>query len=225
MNAEINEYMEREELSLKEWELLLLSGWDRVGHTFYRRMNDYAHIFLEDEFRIITLELMPLRYRLFGEHQFSKSQRKNKRKNSDLRRVYGPATIDETKLELFNRWYSYRFGKEGSLFSWVSGTDLPFPTHELCVYKEDKLIACSFFDVTPHLQYSTTGFFDPDEAHRSLGTYTLISEIEYGMACGKSYHYPGHAYLMNSMYDYKKNMPNPEHFDWATQTWKPLIIG
>jgi arginyl-tRNA--protein-N-Asp/Glu arginylyltransferase len=90
------------------------------------------------------------------------------------------------------------------------------------MYKFDKLIACSFFDITETAQYSTLAMYDPDEMKRSLGTFTLISEINNARKNGKAYHYPGHAYYETSMYEYKKKFPNTEGFDWESQRWRTL---
>ncbi len=219
MQSDTNEYLDRNEMSLLDWEVLLESGWDRVGSFFFRRRYDVFRTMFEDAF--ITYQLMPLRYNL-QDFTFTKSQRIIQKRNADLTRVYRPAFIDDEKLQLFDDWYLTRFYTEGSIFTWVSGTELPFPTHEVCIYKYDKLIACSFFDVTPTAQYSTLGMYDPNEKHRSLGTFSLISEIEQGIMQQKKYHYPGHAYYQNSMYDYKKQFNNMECFDWDISDWIAL---
>lgn len=219
MHNDVNEFLEREEMSLKDWEHLLSSGWDRVGQYFFHRRYDLFQSVLTEN--LIAFELMPLRYGL-EDFTFSKSQRIIKKRNADLKRIYRPSFVDTEKLELFDKWYNSRFHSFGSIFTWVSGNDLPFPTFEVALYKEDKLIACSFFDITETAQYSTLAMYDPDEKERSLGTYTLISEIEYGIANQKKYHYPGHAYSQKSVYDYKKRFNNMECFDWEIAAWTSL---
>ena len=222
MNLNINEYFEQTEMSLSDWDFLLDSGWDRVGDYFFRRQYDrYELMFLNEVFSM-PMQLMPLRYRLSAGYAFPKSHRIIQKRNADLHRIYRPAFIDQEKVDLFNAWYSSRFQTENSIFTWVSGNQLPFPSYEVSIYKLDKLIACSFFDVVPTAQYSTLAMFDPEEAKRSLGTYSLISEIEFGLRRRKKYHYPGHAYYESSMYDYKKRFVNAEAFDWHNQDWRPI---
>jgi arginine-tRNA-protein transferase len=169
------------------------------------------------------MQLMPVRYKLNSQFQFSKSQQKILRRNADLVQVFRPAKITDDKLQLFDEWYAHRFQRLASLTTWVSDAEKPFPMYELCLYRYDRLIACSFFDVTPNLQYSTTAFYDPTEMKRSLGTFTLLCEVEQGIKTGKRFHYPGHAYAQSSMYDYKKRMPNVEHYDWDSRQWLPLL--
>ena len=82
------------------------------------------------------------------------------KKNADLTCIYGPTQLNDEKLALFDRWYFHRFGFHSSIFTWVSPENRPFPTQEVCFYKNEKLIACSFFDLTKNCQYSTTAMFD-----------------------------------------------------------------
>ena len=141
MVNDINEVLNRNQLSLTDWEKLLLSGWDRVGESFFRRRFDYYTIPFGDEEVIMSMQLLPLRYRLFSGFQFSKSQRQIIHRNRDLVKVYRPAIITEEKIALFDKWYLHRFGRYASLYTWVSDNGLPFPMYELCLYDYDKLVA------------------------------------------------------------------------------------
>lgn len=222
MQNDINEFLIRDKLSLTDWEKLLLNGWDRVGeHFFHRRFDYYSIPFVGDDV-IVSMQLLPLRYRLFPNFSFTKSQRGNIRRNDDLVKIYRPAVITDEKLALFDAWYAQRFNRVANIETWVSGNQKPFPMYELCLYKLDRLVACSFFDITPNLQYSTTAFYHPEEMKRSLGTFTLLCEIKHGLQHHKKYHYPGHAYNQSSMYDYKKKINHAEHYDWDTKIWLPL---
>jgi leucyl-tRNA---protein transferase len=222
MTTDVNEYFYRDILSLEDWELFLSAGWDRIGDYFFHRRYDFSPIPLFPEGLYFRSQLLPLRYNLNLNFEFSKSQRIILKKNEDLKRVYQPTQITEEKLDLFSRWYAFRFKKEASIFTWVNNNEKPFPTYEVSFYKGEKLVACSFFDVTKRSQYSITAFFDPLESHRSLGTLTLLAEIEFGILNNRKFHYPGHAYTTPSVYDYKKRFNNMEGFDWDTQTWLPV---
>ena len=222
MQNDINEYLTRELMSLTDWEKLLLIGWDRVGDYFFHRRFDYYSIPFIGNDVVVSMQLMPMRYRLFPNFSFTKSQRINMRLNNDLVQIYRPATITDEKLELFDLWYAQRFNKLASLETWISDKEKPFSMYELCLYKYDRLVGCSFFDITQNLQYSTTAFYHPEEMKRSLGTFTLLCEIKHGLHHHKKFHYPGHAYDQSSMYDYKKRMNHAEHFDWDLKKWLPL---
>jgi leucyl-tRNA---protein transferase len=219
-----NEEFYREIVSLSDWDKLLAAGWDRVGIHFFRRRFDFVlrdHA-KENDTMYLALQLMPLRYRLNSKFTFTKSQRELQRKNSDLTRIFRPAYVDDAKLELFDRWYMHRFKRYAGISQWFFGEFNPFPTYELCLYKMDKLVAVSFFDITQNAQYSTLSMYDPDEMKRSLGTYTTICEIEFGFRNRKFAHYPGHTYHERSMYEYKKRFNNAEFFDWEREMWRLL---
>jgi leucyl-tRNA---protein transferase len=212
----IHKYLDQAEMPLTDWELLLSAGWDRIGTHFFQKRYDNFNIF--EDWASMT-QLMPLRYRLSADFQFTKSQKAIQKHNADLKGVVRPSKLTDEKYRLFDEWYLARFNRYSTIFTWISGTDLPFPTYEICLYKHDKLVACSFFDITPHFQYSTLAFYSPDELKRSLGTYTLMCEIANGIRTKKQYHYPGHAYYDHPMYEYKKRFNNMECFDWDLQGW------
>ncbi|MEY4926126.1 MAG: hypothetical protein RI894_562 [Bacteroidota bacterium] len=208
-----NDSERHERLTLKEWGVRLTQGWDRVGTNFFRIRYQY---YLNPD--LVSYERMPLRYKLNG-FEFTKSQQAVLRKNADLTYLVRPCIIDEAKYHLFQDWYKQRFGSSESIYKWVDDRTRPFRSQEIAVYDKDKLIACSFFDNTPKAQYSTIACFDPNEHKRSLGIFTLLLEIENAAKKQKIAHYPGHAFVENSMYDYKKKFNNIEYFDWETQKW------
>jgi leucyl-tRNA---protein transferase len=213
---QFHDIIETDNMAALRWQGLLAQGWDRVGTEFFRVrfMNPGGLFFLP------MYERMPLRYAL-ANFEFSKSQRKIARINADLRVVYAPARITPEKEDLFNRWSWNRFNQQQTIKTWI-GTENPVPMREVRVYKGKKLIACSFFDNTTQAQYSTIGFFDPEESHRSLGTFTMMLEIMHGIAKNKVFHYPGHAFMQEYMYEYKKRFSNAQCFDWQTETWGAL---
>jgi leucyl-tRNA---protein transferase len=219
-----NEEFFHEQMSLSDWDMLLANGWDRVGTHFFRRRFDFVMRpqQKEGESMYLALQLMPIRYRLNNQFEFTNSQRKLQKRNSDLIRIYRPTVIDDAKLDLFDRWYMHRFKRYAPLSTWFHGDFTPFPTYEMCLYKMDKLIACSLFDITQNAQYSILAMYEPEEMKRSLGTYTMISEIEFGLKNRKFAHYPGHTYYENSHYEYKKQFNNAEYFDWESESWRWL---
>jgi leucyl-tRNA---protein transferase len=197
------------------WEELVLSAWERVGMNFFRRQYRLRYVTAAMEYQMN--QVMPLRFRLTPDFQFSKSQQIIKKRNADLQIAFRPAVINDEKLAMFATWYDERFSREADIWNWV-GSPSSFVLMELSVYKKGKLVACSFFDVTPNLQYSVMAMYDPTESKRSLGIFTLLCEIEYAILHQKSYHSPGYAWHARE-YDYKKRFYNTETFDWAQEKW------
>ncbi len=211
----------RETMELHHWEGFLLGGWDRVGEVFFHRRHDLYRPEPGSETVFSHGELMPIRYPLAG-FRFTDSQRRVLRKNRDLKVSFGPKRLTEEKVDLFDRWHMARFGYHSAIFNWVSVENKPFPTQEVNIFLGERLIACSFFDATRHCQYSTTACFEPEFGGRSLGVLTLLAEVLHGIQTGRAFHFPGHAYVGPSKYDYKKKFNNMEAYDWETGEWQPL---
>lgn len=209
--------MTLEHIAVQTWESLLEEGHDRLG-TLVRRTQ-----FAYDD-AIGYAQRMPLRYNLKpnnGQFEFSKSQRKLLRDNAKLDFRFANAVDSAEKHALFERWYMARFGYPESLGIWFK-QDTPIRSFDLLVYKNDKLIACSNFDLTDNAQYSSVAFYDPDEKALNLGTWTMLKEMELGLKNNKLFHYPGYAYMESSKFNYKKTFPNTEFYDWYSRSWQPL---
>lgn len=204
----VNEEFYARKVSPERLDKLLESGWRHFGEHFFR----YNLAFYETEIR----RVVPLRVRL-ADFSFSKSQRRVFRKNQDLQTIIRPAEINEEKETLFLR-HKRRFktGEPSTLFDFLSADagNVPCKTLEVCVYDRKNLLAASFFDVG-HLAISSIyASFEPREAARSLGIYTMLLEIEYARENGKEFYYQGYSYEGNSFYDYKKRFRALEKFDW-----------
>ena len=212
----VNDMYMADSISLKTWEEMLAEGWRHNGKLIFRTSHDLAE---NNELNYI----LPLRYQLKN-FNFSKSQRKIFSKNQDLTHIFRPLKMSEEKHKMFEQHIQrFRFGKPDSIFNFVSEQpNRPFKTWELCVYKNDKLIACSFIDITKHSLSSTYAMFDLAESKRSLGIYTMILEIQYAIEKKKKYYYPGYAYEKPSFYEYKKKFDNVEFYDWQSGLWLPL---
>ena len=219
IDMQFYEAFDSRRVTLKEWERLLGEGWDRVGTGFFRQRYYY-----DKKFPNSKAECMPLRYNLTKPFVLSKSQQKVLRQNEDLKTIIRPLQLDDEQYELFERWEASRFDVGSPLRTWVAGEKVPFRSHQVCVYKHDRLIAISYFDIVRKAQYSTVAGYDPDEMKRSLGTFTLLKEIELALQKNRHYHHPGYAYFDYTAFDYKKRFPNPEYFSWLAFEWRPLVF-
>ena len=170
------------------------------------------------------LRVMPLRIRL-DRLKFSKSQRRVLRRNEDLKCEIGPIVITSETHDLFER-HKLRFktGVPNSIFDFISRDAAKSPTNglELRVKLTGNLVAASFFDAGKTSLSSIYGIFDPSESSRSLGSFTMLKEIEYAAEQGISLYYHGYAYEGESYYDYKKRFSGIEVFDWK-DSWTELV--
>ena len=216
----LNERFDYDRIEREQWDALLAEGWRHCNIRFFRHSLDFNPA--GD-----TLKVLPLRIRLDG-FKLTKSQRKVMRKNSDLRCFVRSVVLDETKYALFEQHKQrFSFHVPPSLHVFISEQtphQTPCDGYEIDVFKDDRLIACSFFDVGYVSSSGTYAMFDLNESERSLGVFTMIIEILYAVKTGKRFYYPGYAHAQSSFYDYKKKFNNLEAFDWKGN-WKAFIVN
>lgn len=214
--TEICETFNAENMPLSTWEYLLGLGWRHNGMLFFRVSTDY------DE-NSNKLNVLPIRYQL-NQFDMSKSQRKIWRKNMDLTYKLVPLNMrDELHFMFEQHKQRFSYNVPDSLFDFMSNVpNAPFPTYQFEVYKKDKLIACTFVDIMHNSLSSTYAMFDLEESKRSLGVFTMLLEMAYGVTYKKAFHYPGYAFLQPSHMDYKKMFAGAQYYDWLTGNWYKL---
>jgi leucyl-tRNA---protein transferase len=209
----VNEEFFAESITPAQLDLLLADGWRHFGIQFYR----YSLGICKDEIRRVK----PLRIRLTN-FEFSKSQRRVLRKNADLRTEIRPIEITVETEDLFHR-HKLRF-EEGvplSIYEFLSREPsvMPCKAKEVAVYRDDELIAVSYFDVGERSLSGIYAMFDPRESKSGLGIFTMLKEIEHALDTGREFYYQGYAYEGESFYDYKKRFSGLEYFDWRGE-WR-----
>lgn len=211
----INEEFYALEVSPTQIDHYLAHGWRHFGTYFFR----YSLAIYEDEVR----RVMPLRVRL-ADFRLSKSQRRVLSRNSDVKIDIRPTRITPESEDLFHR-HKQRFdhGVPNSIYDFLSSSPdtVPCLGRELAVYRGKRLIAVSYFDLGARSISGIYAAFDPEEADRSLGTFTMLKEIEHAAESGREFYYQGYAYEGRSFYDYKKRLSSTEVFDWRVN-WRPL---
>ena len=204
----INEEFHTSRVSPRQMDVLLENGWRHFGTHFFR----YNLAFYEER----ICRVLPLRVRL-SDFSFSRSHRRIFKKNRNLQTVVRPIEITEEKEILFER-HKQRFksGIPSSLYDFLSfdAANTPCAAFEICVYDNKKLLATSFFDVGERAISSVYAMFEPEEASRSLGIFTMLLEVEFALKSEKKFYYQGYAYQGSSFYDYKKRFRALEKFDW-----------
>lgn len=195
---------------------LLAEGWRHFGEHFFR----YNLGWYQNNIRTV----IPLRIRL-DSFSFSKSQRKILNKNKDLQTFIRPINITSATIEMFET-HRLRFAENipQSIHTFLSyePATVPCEAFEIAVYKDEKMIAQSFFDVGIDSVSSIYGIFSPEITDRSLGILTMLLEIDFALKNNKKYFYHGYAYEGNSFYDYKKRFRALERFDWQGN-WEEFV--
>jgi arginyl-tRNA--protein-N-Asp/Glu arginylyltransferase len=114
--------------------------------------------------------------------QASKSQRRCWRKNQDLIVSEGPPLATDEKFDLYQRYQSTWHDKtdETDRPSFESFLyESPVNTRELC-YRDSagQLLGVGICDLCPESLSSVYFYHDPEHAHRGLGVFSALYEIE-----------------------------------------------
>ena len=214
----INEVFDAPHVTPAQLDHLLADGWRHFGTYFFR----YSLGLYESDIRLV----IPLRIRL-AQFSQSKSQRRVMRENVDASVVIKPIEITQESILLFERHKQrFKFGVPDSIYDFLSDepASVPCDSFEINVRIDDRLVAVSYFDVGEQSVSAVYGMFDPDYSYRSLGTFTMLKEIEFACDTGKEFYYQGYSYEGQSFYDYKKRFRATECFDWKGN-WKPLVAS
>lgn len=168
----------------EEFDLLLELGDRRSGRGLYRASCGACH------------ECRPIRVPT-AEFQPSTSQRRSVRKNEDLTIEVGPAQCTDAHLDLYNRHKLGRgLSRTGELLTeahyrqWL--VDSCVPTVEVRYRVGERLIGVSVLDVGATAVSSVYHYYDPDEARRSLGVYSVLWEIAWAHSIGIKWYYLGY---------------------------------
>lgn len=194
---------------------LWATGWRHFGRMFFRYNLTLSGAAIQ--------HIVPLRVDLKQFH-LSKSQRRVLRKNADVTCIISGAEITDELHEMFQRHKGrFKDNVPDSLHSFLADDPSAGPCECLMVkcLLDGQCVAASYFDVDQDAISSVYGLFDPEFGSRSLGLLTMLLEMEWAVAQGKQWYYPGYATLEASHYDYKKQFSGLQGYDWSSDTWMP----
>ncbi len=214
----LNQNFHRRRVAPEQMDALWEQGWRHFGIEFFR----YSVAFHSGALNSV----MPLRLDL---QRFvpSRSQKRVLAVNRDVRVEIRETRIDSIREDLFFRHRErFKDNVPDSLWNFLSERPavMPCRNQEIDGYLDDKLIAASFLDLGGAATSAVYAMFDPLEAKRSLGIFTMLQAIRYSQQIGCRYYYPGYACHGPSVYDYKKNFSGLEYLDWESG-WKPYSKG
>lgn len=132
----------------------------------------------------------------------SKSQRRARRRNTDLRVTMDTARATDEKFDLYVRYVTQWHGRSGEGEDPDDATsresyeaflyDSPVDTREFEYRDPDgRLLAVGICDLCPASLSSVYFYFDPAESRRGLGTFGAVYEIEIASRLNIPYYYLG----------------------------------
>jgi len=197
----------------------MASGWFRSSYMLYRS----EVMCLSGDVR----EVVNIRLNL-ERHIFKKRSRKLLNQNAQRFTVkIQPLELNEEKERLYqqqkSKFKGFIFDKLAHFFHVFPehNAHSVFDTYEVGVYDEDKLVAVSFFDLGRKSIVSLLGLYDMAYTKYSLGTYTMLLEIEYGQSIHCKFYYPGYIISGDAAFDYKLQIGTYQYYDWRGW-WKSM---
>jgi arginine-tRNA-protein transferase len=183
----------------------LRAGWRRFGHVLFHNRCPVCT-------RCRSLRVLMRGFRP------DRSQRRCRKLNDEAVSIeIGPPTASRAKLLLYDRFHTYQSEHKGwplhpakDVASYAeSFVDNPFPTQEWCYYLDRRLIGVGYVDDLPGGLSAIYFFYDPDERHRSLGTYNVLRIIEHAAQRGVPHVYLGYYVAGCASMEYKARfVPN-----------------
>jgi arginine-tRNA-protein transferase len=173
------------------YEVLLAGGFRRSGKIFYR--NICPGCTECRQMRIPVDRFAP-----------SASQARALRKNKEVGVTLVPAEFRKDVFALYRR---YSFFKHGRKESEKTFRDFlcasPLDSRLSLYHVRDILVAAGWVDVLPGGLSSVYFAFEPEEARRSLGVFSVIKEIELAKSMGRDFYYMGFVVEASSKMSYK----------------------
>lgn len=176
-----------------EREALLEAGYRSFGKYYFRPRCIGCH------------KCIPLRIPV-SQFTPTKSQRRAWRRCQGVDLVVDRPRYTVEKWEIYKE-HLHRFNKQESASSpedfAFSFYDTTIPALEFCYYVDGVLAAVGIVNVTPNTLSSVYFTYRLDYAKLSLGTYSVLAEIDYARREGKKHLYLGYFVKENHFMSYK----------------------
>ena len=180
------------------YQRLIERGWRRFGYTFFRPACRSCHRCRS--LRVDVADFAP-----------SKSQRRNLRRNEDVRVEIRRPMVSQRHLDLYNAyhrdmaerrdWPFRVMRRDDYIESYVAGYGRF--GYEFAYIRAGKLIGVGLVDILPRGLSSVYFYHDPEWRSEGPGTFSVLKEIETARDRGRPYLYLGYWVAENSSMDYK----------------------
>ncbi|HET6406953.1 MAG TPA: arginyltransferase [Chthoniobacteraceae bacterium] len=180
------EYRVMTDVTPGELEWMLIRGWRRFGHLYFRPACPSC------------AECVSLRIPVDG-FEASRSQRRARNRCNHLRIRTCAPIVDEQRLALYHAWHGMREDTRGWRASRIGVEEYtrtfaePNPcAREMDYYDGDRLVGVGLIDETPSALSSIYFFYHPDVRAIGLGVASVLFEVEYARSRGLTHVYLGY---------------------------------
>jgi leucyl-tRNA---protein transferase len=181
----------------RELDHLLERGWRRFGPAYFRPGCGGCS------------ECVPLRISV-EEFRPSKTQRRIKNHTSHFQLVVRSPLVDQERLDLYHRWHLMQGERRGWSEDTIDAEEyyhqfaFPHPcVREYAYYDRDRLIAIGIVDDTPNALSAVYTYHDPEYRKFSLGTASILVQIEEAKRQQKKWLYLGYRVVGCESSEYK----------------------
>jgi arginine-tRNA-protein transferase len=152
---------------------VIARGWRRFGRYFFHPTCNGCN-----ECKSIRIDVK--------NYKFSKSQRKVMRKNKETQIIVQKPTLTQAHLDLYNKYHAFKHEKDGWSHRNISQREyhenFVEGAHdfgkEVLYIVDGKLVGVDLIDILDDGISAIYFYYDPDYAHLSLGTYSLLYQIK-----------------------------------------------
>ena len=201
-----------------EYQERLKQGWRRFGYSLFRP--ECPSCKMCRSLRVPVAGFRP-----------DRSQRRAWAANhADVSLTIGDPIVTREKLALYDKFHAFQHGSKGwplhdpeSPGAYIeSFVDNPFPTEEWLYRVGDRLVGVGYVDRLPEGLSAIYFFHDPDERHRSLGTFNVLSIIRSVAERGLPHAYLGFYVEGCRSLEYKGRFRPNEALD-AEGAWRAFL--
>jgi arginine-tRNA-protein transferase len=185
------------------YERLLALGFRRCGRVVYRpRCRGCSEC---RQLRVPVTDFTPTR-----------SMLRVARRNSDLAVRIGRPLPSAERFEMYQAYLDAQH--DGAMVRTYEAFseflyDSPTDTYELCYVHGERVVSVSLVDLVPHGLSSVYVYFDPGFRSRSLGTFSVLWEIDYCKRQGLTHYYLGYFVADSGTMSYKSRFRPNEVLD------------
>lgn len=177
-----HEYLFAPRVAPADYHRLMNLNYRRGGVTIYRPVCEAC-----DECRQLRVRAADFRP--------SRGQRRVQRGNRDLDVRIRPPRLDDERWALYRRYQRQRHGDEGDDDSPDGLADFLYQscvsTVEWSYFLHDRLVMAAICDVCDESLSAVYCYYDPDLAARGLGTFNVLSHLDFARQEGIPYVYLG----------------------------------
>ncbi len=201
------EYFFAMDVTSEEINMLLEKGWRKFGTYFFRPRCDGCQSCIP--IRVLTDTFRP-----------SKSQRRVLKKSAGIEVRFSELRFRERIYEIYRNHSLDRFGRDTDRDNFLHSFYLQScPGMQSEYYIGRELAGVGFLDHSSMALSSIYFVYDTSYDSYSLGTFSILREIEHAASLGLPFYYLGYYIEQNRSMSYKNNFKPNEQYDWDRDLW------